>query len=468
MKPPTSVAVYARISSDQEGTSLGVNRQVEDCRKLADGLGWTVTEEYVDNDLSAYSGKKVRPAYQLMLSRLGDRTHDAVIAYHVDRLTRRPIELEQFLEVVTDAGVRHVRFAAGGDLDPGNGDGLLVIRMLAAVAANESATKSRRLVRKHAEIAARGMPNGGSNRPFGYEDDRITVRESEAVILRDLIDRLLAGESLRSLATWLNDEGIPTVTGTDWKTPTLRNLFASARIAGLRSLRGDVVTEAVWDPIITPEKRDRVLALYESRKTSGRRAPRSYLLTGLLRCGKCDGRLYSSARQNRRRYVCMSGPDHGGCGGITVTAPPLEELLTDAVLYRLDSTGLADTLAGRAEADERTAAMAEELAQDRAQMEELARIYGEKLITAQEWTAARGPIETRIRSTERQLASATRTDALNGLVGNGEQLRNQWASLNLSRQHAIIGAVLDHAVIAPGTPYARTLDPDRVQPVWSF
>jgi site-specific DNA recombinase len=41
--------VYTRISSDQEGLGLGVQRQLEDCRKLAAGRGWTVAEDYIDN-----------------------------------------------------------------------------------------------------------------------------------------------------------------------------------------------------------------------------------------------------------------------------------------------------------------------------------------------------------------------------------------------------------------------------------
>jgi site-specific DNA recombinase len=66
---PRSAAIYARISSDQVGEGLGVQRQTEDCRKLAADLGWQVGEEYVDNDFSAYSGKP-RPAYLRMLADL--------------------------------------------------------------------------------------------------------------------------------------------------------------------------------------------------------------------------------------------------------------------------------------------------------------------------------------------------------------------------------------------------------------
>ena len=123
-----------------------MTRQLEDCRKLAESLGWSVAEEYVDNDLSAYSGKR-RPVYERMLADLRDGERDAVIVYHVDRLTRRPIELEQFLEALDTARGRQVRFVVG-DTDLSTGDGLMVVRILAAMAANESATKSRRVKRR--------------------------------------------------------------------------------------------------------------------------------------------------------------------------------------------------------------------------------------------------------------------------------------------------------------------------------
>jgi hypothetical protein len=55
-------AIYCRISDDREGAGLGVARQEADCRERAERLGWVVAGLYVDNDLSAYSGR-VRPEY---------------------------------------------------------------------------------------------------------------------------------------------------------------------------------------------------------------------------------------------------------------------------------------------------------------------------------------------------------------------------------------------------------------------
>lgn len=327
-------AIYARISSD-DGTALGVARQVEDCERLAVELGWEVAEVYVDNDVSAYSGKK-RPAFERMVADLRDGYRDGVLVYHLDRLTRRPIELEQFLEVLAEAKVTDLRFVASGGLDLGTGDGLLVARMLAAVAASESATKSRRVRRKMDEVAAAGRPHGGA-RAFGFEADKITVNPVQAEVIRKMVARYIAGESLRSIAQWLDDEGVRTVLGGQWKTSTLRSLIRSGRIAGPREHRGEVVGPAVWEPIITVEQREKVLARMAEAANNPRRTPRRYLLSGMLRCGKCGNPLFSAARRSRRRYVCMAGPDHGGCGRLTIVAPPVEELVGAAVLYRLDT-----------------------------------------------------------------------------------------------------------------------------------
>jgi len=235
----------------------------------------------------------------------------------------------------------------------------------------------------------------------------------------------------------------------------------------LRAHRGDIVGSATWKPIITVGRRDKVMALMDRRASTRERTPRSYLLTGLLRCGKCDNRLFSSRRENSRRYVCMGGPDHGGCcGRLTVVAGPLEQLVADAVLYRLDTPELAAALSGQVARDTQTAALSDALGNDRAQLDELAQLYGDRKISSREWMTARGPIETRVKDVERRLARATGNGALAAMIGNGESLRAQWADLPLGRQAAIVKTLLDRAIIGPGKPSARSLDPSRVDLVW--
>src|SRR3954471_12384066 len=95
---PKLACIYCRMSEDREGGGLGVDRQREDCEELAAALGLNVIRIYADNDLSAYSGKP-RPEYQQMLDDIRAGTYGNVLAWHTDRLPRRPLELEEYIDV---------------------------------------------------------------------------------------------------------------------------------------------------------------------------------------------------------------------------------------------------------------------------------------------------------------------------------------------------------------------------------
>lgn len=109
-------AIYARISSD-DGTALGVARQVDDCRREVERHGWEVAEVYTDNDVSASRSKVVRPAYQRMLEDVRAGHLGAITVWDVDRLTRTPRELE---DIITFADEHNLKLASvGGEIDLG-------------------------------------------------------------------------------------------------------------------------------------------------------------------------------------------------------------------------------------------------------------------------------------------------------------------------------------------------------------
>src|SRR6266542_2506206 len=143
-------AIYARISDDREGDGLGVRRQLADCEALAARKGWVIADRYIDDDVSAWSGK-ARPEYRRLLDDLRAGVVDA-------------------------AGVSRLA-SVTGDVDLATDDGRFMARILGAVARKESDDKSRRIRRKAEEIALSGRVGGGGTRPYGFEADRATVRE---------------------------------------------------------------------------------------------------------------------------------------------------------------------------------------------------------------------------------------------------------------------------------------------------
>lgn len=463
---PNAAAVYARISSDPEGDQLGVSRQVADCRTLAERRGWPVAECYVDDDRSAYSGKP-RPEYRRMLDDIRAGAVDAVVVWHLDRLHRQPKELEEFFEVC-DAARLTALASVTGDTDLSTHDGRFLARILGAVARKESDDKSRRITRKHLELAQAGKATGGGSRPFGYQADRRTVEPSEAAAVREAAARIRAGDSLRALAADWNARGVATVSGRPWSVQVLRRMLMSARLSGQRAYHGEIVAPGDWSAILTPEETTHLRAILGDPDRLTRRTVRRYLLSGgLLRCGRCDAVLVARPRVGgERRYVCARGPGLPGCGKIAVLAEPIEALIAEAVLYRLDTPELAAALAGMATGDAEAAVAQEALAGDQAQLTELAGAYGERTITLPEYLAARKPIEARIEAARRRITRVTRTDALTPYVGASGALRAAWTDLPLSRQRAIVAAVLDRAIVRTAVRGRTRFDPDRIEPVW--
>jgi site-specific DNA recombinase len=458
------VGVYARISSDRDGDGLGVERQLADCERLAERKGWLIVERFVDDDVSAWSGKH-RSEYARCLEALSSGLIDGLLVYDLDRLHRQPRELEDFIVLCEQRRLTNVA-SVSGDIDLTTADGQFQARILGAVAKKESDDKSRRIRRKHEELAAAGKVSGGGSRPYGYEADKRTIRASEAAVVRECSRRFLAGESIRAIAADLNERQIPTATGGSWSPQTLRRMLGSARIAGQREHRGEIVAKAEWPGIMSPTDSARIRAKLADPERRTNRSARRYLLTRLLKCGLCGESLVSRPRSDgQRRYACAAGPGFSGCGHLYIAADPVEAWVLDACFYRLDTPELAAALAGANDSPE-AERWQQEADQAQAQLEELAAAWGQREITMGEYRAARQPIEQRRTAARRQLAKASRITVLDGYVGNAAALRAQWDSLDLTRQHAIVSAVVDHVEVSSGRRGYNRFDESRLRPVW--
>jgi DNA invertase Pin-like site-specific DNA recombinase len=280
-------AIYCRISSDPDHDELGVKRQEADCRALCEHRGWGVAEVFTDDDRSAYSGKR-RPRYEAMLQALRDGTVNAIVAWHPDRLTRHPRELEDLIVTIETTKARLATVQAG-EYDLSTASGRMTARVVGAVARGESEHKSARLKRKHRELAEAGKLSGGG-RAYGYWYDldpkghivRVSVVESEKVILEEIAGRLLAGETLRGVTADLNRRGVPTVTGKPWSTVVVKRMMTAPRWVGLRVHDGATFKATSWEPIITVADHRRLVALLTDPARNKKHHPRRYLLTGLL------------------------------------------------------------------------------------------------------------------------------------------------------------------------------------------
>lgn len=223
-------ALYVRISRDREGAGLGIERQEADCRALANRLGWRGTEVVADNDISAASGAPL-PAYRGMLDAVRSGEVKAVLAWHTDRLHRRPVELEEFISLAENHGLQ-VQTVKAGNIDLSTPSGRMVARMLGSAARYEVDQTKDRIKRQKQEAAARGQYRGGP-RPFGYEADGMTIRENEARAVLDASRAVLVGRTLAALAREWNERGLTGTLGRPWSYNNLRDVLLRPRNAGL-------------------------------------------------------------------------------------------------------------------------------------------------------------------------------------------------------------------------------------------
>jgi DNA invertase Pin-like site-specific DNA recombinase len=467
-------AIYCRISQDRAGAGLGVSRQEDDCRALCERRGWEASEVYVDNDVSAYSGK-ARPAWQRLISDVQAGDVDAVVSWHVDRLTRSPRELEDVIDLADKHGLELATVT--GEVDLSNPTGRLVARMLGAAARHEAEHKAERQKRQRRQAAEAGRVGGGGGRPFGYADDRVTVVEVEAAVIRECAARALAGESLASICRDLGDRGITTTGGKNWLPTTLRRLLGSARISGrrehiprssgqtVRPLRGEIVADAVWPAIISPIDSDRLRALLSDpdRRKYVAANGRSYLLSGILRCKLCKGGMVGRPKSGTPRYVCPNTPGGKTCGRMATVAERTDEHIRDLILDVLDSPAMMQRLqAGQPDAS----GLDEEVRACDARLEELAESWAAGEITRKEWMAARALLEHRGAKARAQLVRRDSRAPLRAFIGTRDEMLTRWRRMNVSQQRNIVSAVLRSVIVAPADPSKRW-DPDRFEdPEW--
>ena len=116
-------------------------------------------------------------------------------------------------------------------------------------------------------------------------------------------------------------------------------MLGSARIAGLREHKGEVVAKAEWPGIISKAESAKIRARLADPERRTNKAARRYLLGGLLTCGCCGEQLVARPRSGgQRRYACAKGPGFSGCGKTYIAAEPVEGVCRrTAILDRLDS-----------------------------------------------------------------------------------------------------------------------------------
>jgi hypothetical protein len=340
---------------------------------------------------------------------------------------------------------------------------------MVGMAKMESENISLRVARARLEAARHGQPVMGGARPYGYADDKVTIIEAEAAVLREAADRIVAGEALRRIARDLNARGLHPVRGGRFTAANLGKLLCNPRYVAVMVYKGEELGPATWPPILERETFEQVRAVLTSpaRRTQIGR-PLTYLLVGgLARCSEHGAPLQSRTRSDGRRYACDGGDREAGRVHLTVAADPLEQLVTERVLDRLDGPGLARFLRDQAKNGDRE--LADQLVADEKALVELGRVrFVTREIDHGAYLTVKAELEERITSARARLARRAQTSILAGVGPEPGALRAAWARWTLEQRREVLRLVIpDGVIVKPTAKRGRLFDVDRVDiPTW--
>lgn len=451
---------------------MTVSEQERALRAEAEGRGLDVAGVYVDNGVSAF--KKVnRPGWADLVAAIetGEVTHVLTVA--LDRATRRVADMAMIREAAEEADC--VIVADGREYHPA--DDALALYLGGIVAEQESRDKSRRVRAAKQEALERGLYNGG-RRPFGFRKVDGAARgyweqdPDEAAAILQGAAMVRDGASLKRIAETWNAAGLKTSSASNpWTAAKVRRALLSPIVAGLRTHDGEIAGDLMlpdgqpWPAILTPQDRREIEAVLATRFGRHQRrwhTPNPGLLSGVAVCGRCDHNLTPRRYGGRRpdAYTCQS--DGGGrCGGVGVSMPKLDELVTAAALDALDSSAFWKALRQPHKRQDPDAENVDVLVSE---LDELAEASGRGEIPIREYLVARKPLERRLKAARAALESDAASDALQPFE-DADTVSEVWERLDLDHRRAVLAALFERVEIAPANG-ARIFDPARVELVW--
>lgn len=453
--------VYCRISQDRTGAGLGVERQESDCRKLAESLGIDVAKVFIDNDLSAYSGKP-RPAYMEMLSALAEGKAQAVVCWHTDRLHRSPIELEGYIDVSEKRKVTTYAVQAG-EIDLSTPSGRAVARTLGAWARYESEHKSERLKRAKQQAREQGRWNGGPS-PYGWKiiDGRGVIVEEQAEAIHLAAEMILTGATFYAVIQEFEQRNIKTSRGADrWNHLTLREVLLRPKLAGLRDVDGELVADPCFPAILTEEKWLGLRAVISDpkRRTSFDNRNK-YLLTGIAEC-VCGSTMKIGGRTDHRGvrrpiYRCKQ-TGHGHVQRLADVSDALVSATMEELLRSQDAEAFASA------AVESSGNQSVEANALRARLSEAAVMAADGVITMTQL----GQMTERLRGKLDELEKAM-TDAAVAASQSTVDIVTEWSEASLEQKRKLIRKLVRVEFLRVGNTKGPAFDPNsiRVTPRW--
>tara|TARA_R110001583_G_scaffold195341_1_gene371885 strand:- start:521 stop:2260 length:1740 start_codon:yes stop_codon:yes gene_type:complete len=366
-------AIYARYS-DEKQRETSIEDQIRRCQELGKQHSLNMNDVLVFSDAAITGraeGDEKREGFKQLLEAWDSHKFTVLLVDEFSRLSRDGLTQAQlFRRLETNL---KVRMLTSNGVDTTRPNWQLQLGLEGVVSQQAGRDTRHRVVRGMLGQLERGYmiatPAYGYElkREFDQQGNRIgsrwTIVESEAAVVREIFERRACGESMHSIARFLNDRGVPTrrralkSDGGFWRPAAVQNLLSNPIYKGVfvwndsttlrsRAAKSGRTLEAQMFP--RPELQLVSEALWS--QCNAKHATRSgygggkHALAGLLTCGYCQSTLVLSAQSSCRSLYCANCTVAKAAASqderltSTVAAVGVQMLLVEAARYFLTAS----------------------------------------------------------------------------------------------------------------------------------
>ena len=377
MKLSHRIAIYARVSSDQQAQQDTIASQIATVQAFATAQGVSIDPDLLFADNGVSGTTLARPQLDALRDKAAAGELDQILILNPDRLARKYTHQLMLVEEFKKLGVAITFVNRQIATSP---EDQLLLQMQGVIAEYEREKIVERHRRGKLHKAQQGKVCVLSGAPYGYvyipatdaEEARYEIHEREAAVVQRVFQLLVnEQQSIGAIARRLTAEQIPTRRDVgQWERSVIWAMLRNPAYTGQAAYRKTEVVErkrptkqardhSFYPKHVHSSTRDRpqedwiripvpalineeVFQRAHARLEANKRfSPRNnkryeYLLGGLLRCQQCGYALYgkpaSNSKYKRLYYRCAGQDGHRWKDGRVCAAHPVRvEALDDLV-----------------------------------------------------------------------------------------------------------------------------------------
>ncbi|HBG25691.1 MAG TPA: hypothetical protein DDX75_01190 [Phycisphaerales bacterium] len=371
-----NVGLYIRVSTLQQVDKDSLELQESMLKSYCKTHGHKVINLFKDAGLSAKKDN-VRPALKQLIQFVKEKKIELVLVTKIDRISR---SLKDLLDMICLFHEHDVAFVAiTQNIDTSGYMGRFTLNLLGAIAELEREMTAERVSEVMRHRASNGKWNGGVI-PYGYTTQQRIYKQSikekkskaeamgiasklapqpkllytdkdEVIILKQIFKTYIETKSIRETTRQLYLAGYKSRSNKIWATTTISRILNNPTYTGKvlygkrktdsktgklkkAEVANQTFVDGLHEKLIDDETFKTIQHILSNTSLKKSNAEKQYLLSRLLKCGKCGGSMnghtYNKSK-NEKSYAYYKCSNHfkvpSKCEGLTIPSDKLEDFV---------------------------------------------------------------------------------------------------------------------------------------------